>query len=132
MAIQHWGVARSCYRFRDCGPDAGQTEQSGATVLLASPSQRTPHFISWPTKCWAWKAGHPRSNFRCAAVRSVVVIWAGHKCEQIDESRLVGIAHRAFAVWQNPFGMLPPEVVMNLLPEVRDCLGYYHNQSPFD
>ena len=26
--------------------------------------------------------------------------------------------------------MLSPEVVMNLLPEVRDCLGYSHNHSP--
>ena len=49
-----------------------------------------------------------------------------------DEPRLVGIAHWAFAVWQNPFGMLSPEVVMNLLAEVRDCLGYSHNRSPFE
>jgi len=26
--------------------------------------------------------------------------------------------------------MLFPEVVMNLLPEVRDCVGYAHNHSP--
>jgi hypothetical protein len=26
--------------------------------------------------------------------------------------------------------MLSPEVVMNLLPEVRDCIGYSHNHSP--
>ena len=49
----------------------------------------------------------------------------------IHEPRLVGIAQRAFTVWQNPFGMLSPEVVMNLLPEIRDCLGYFHN-PPFE
>jgi hypothetical protein len=26
--------------------------------------------------------------------------------------------------------MLSPEIVMNLLPEIRDCLGYSHNRSP--
>jgi hypothetical protein len=49
---------------------------------------------------------------------------------QVHEPRLVDIAYWAFAVWQNPFGMLSPEIVMNLLPKVRDCLGYFHNRSP--
>ena len=49
----------------------------------------------------------------------------------LHEPRLVGIAHWGFAVWQNPFGMLSPEVVVNLLPEIRDCLGYFHN-PPFE
>jgi hypothetical protein len=26
--------------------------------------------------------------------------------------------------------MLPPKVVMNLFPEIRDCLGHFHNHSP--
>jgi hypothetical protein len=26
--------------------------------------------------------------------------------------------------------MLSPEIVMNLLPEARNCLGYSHNHSP--
>ena len=47
----------------------------------------------------------------------------------IHEPRLVGIAHRGFAVWQNPFGMLCSEVVMNLLPEIRNCFGLKHNHS---
>jgi len=47
MAIQTWGGARSCSRFRDYGPHSAQTEQSGATALLTSPSQRAPNFISW-------------------------------------------------------------------------------------
>jgi len=45
---------------------------------------------------------------------------AGRKCEQIREPRLVDIAHWGFAVWQNPLGMLYPQVIMNLLAEVPD------------
>jgi hypothetical protein len=45
MAIQTWGGARSCYRFRDYRPHSAQTEQSGATASVTSPSQRAPHFI---------------------------------------------------------------------------------------
>jgi hypothetical protein len=45
MAIQTWGGARSCYRFRDYRPHSVQTEQSGATASVTSPSQRAPHFI---------------------------------------------------------------------------------------
>ncbi|MGH7981773.1 MAG: hypothetical protein ACREFF_01340 [Candidatus Udaeobacter sp.] len=45
---------------------------------------------------------------------------AGRKCEQIREPRLVGIAHWGFAVWQNPLGMLYPQVIMNQLAEVPD------------
>ena len=67
---------------------------------------------------------------RCLSVGRRLL--AGHECEQIHEPRLVGIAHWGFAVWQNPFGMLSSQVVMNLLPEIRDCLGYSHNHSPFD
>jgi len=58
---------------------------------------------------------------------SDVLPFVGRKCEQIHEAGLVEIAHRGFAVWQNPFGMLSPEVVMNLSPEVRDCIGYSHD-----
>jgi len=44
----------------------------------------------------------------------------------MHESRLVGIAHWGFAIWQNPFGMLCPQVAVNLLPEVRDRVGFSH------
>jgi hypothetical protein len=47
--------------------------------------------------------------------------------EQLHEARLVRITHGSLAVWQNPFGMLSPEVVMNLLPEIRDCVGCEHD-----
>ena len=37
--------------------------------------------------------------------------------EQFHETHLVRITQGAFAVWLDPFGMLDPEVVVNLLPE---------------
>ena len=38
--------------------------------------------------------------------------------EQVHETRFVRIAHGAFAVWLDPFGMLDPQIVVNLLPEL--------------
>ena len=32
--------------------------------------------------------------------------------------RIVGITHGGFAVWLDPFGMLDPQIVVNLLPEL--------------
>ena len=56
-----------------------------------------------------------------------------HQCvEQFDETRLVRITDRGFAIWLNPFGILDPQVVVNLLPKLgvgvdlvshRLCLG---------
>jgi hypothetical protein len=37
--MQVWGGARPCCRFHDCGPHSAQTEQSGETASLTSPSQ---------------------------------------------------------------------------------------------
>ena len=34
------------------------------------------------------------------------------------EARLVRIARGTFAIWLDPFGMLDPQVVVNLLPEL--------------
>ena len=42
--------------------------------------------------------------------------------EQFDETRLVRITHGGFAIWLNPFGMLNPQVVVNLLPQLSVCL----------
>jgi hypothetical protein len=39
--------------------------------------------------------------------------------EQFHKTRLVQITHRTVAIWLNPFGMLDPEIVMNLLPKLR-------------
>jgi hypothetical protein len=37
------------------------------------------------------------------------------KCKQFHETRLVRITHGGFAIWLNPFGMLGPQVGVNLL-----------------
>jgi hypothetical protein len=69
----------------------------------------------------------PRKDHCGVELISDVLPLIGRKCEQIHEASLVEIAHRGFAIWQNPFGMLSPEVVMNLSPEVRDFIGYSHD-----
>jgi hypothetical protein len=38
--------------------------------------------------------------------------------EQFHESRLVRITRGALAIWLDPFGMLNPEVVVNLFPKL--------------
>ena len=38
--------------------------------------------------------------------------------EQVRETRLVRITLGAFAIWLDPFGMLDPQVVVNLLPKL--------------
>jgi hypothetical protein len=40
------------------------------------------------------------------------------RVEQFHEARLVRITHGAFAIWLDPFGMLDPQVVVNLLQEL--------------
>ena len=80
MAIQLWGVARSCHGYRDCTAhptqkeetggtaplsspshipqvhrrNSAHTEQSSETTLLASPSQLPPISFRGATKCWPW------------------------------------------------------------------------------
>jgi len=53
--------------------------------------------------------------------------------EQFHEARLVGITHGGFAIWLDPFGMLDPQVVVNLSLELGvgmdlvrpgNCLGF--------
>ena len=39
--------------------------------------------------------------------------------EQFHQARLVRITHGRFAIWLDPFGVLNPKVVVNLLPELR-------------
>ena len=38
--------------------------------------------------------------------------------EQFHKARFVRIAQGAFAVWLDPFGMLDPQIVVNLLPKL--------------
>ena len=44
--------------------------------------------------------------------------FSSYRVEQFHETRLVRIAHRTIAIWLNPFGMLDPEIVVNLLPKL--------------
>ena len=39
------------------------------------------------------------------------------RVEHFREARLVRIAHGGFTIWLDPFGMLDPQIVVNLLPE---------------
>ena len=41
-----------------------------------------------------------------------------YRMEQFHETRLVRIAHGTAAIWLNPFGMLDPKIVVNLLPKL--------------
>ncbi len=40
------------------------------------------------------------------------------RIEQFREARLVRITHGGFAIWLDPFGMLNPQIVVNLLPQL--------------
>ena len=40
------------------------------------------------------------------------------RVEHFREARLVRIAHGGFTIWLDPFGMLDPQIVVNLLPEL--------------
>jgi len=49
--------------------------------------------------------------------------------ELFCEARLVRVAGGTFAIWLDPFGMLDPQVVVNLLPEFGvsvDLVRYGH------
>jgi hypothetical protein len=38
--------------------------------------------------------------------------------EHFRKARLVRITHGGFAIWLDPFGMLDPQIVVNLLPKL--------------
>ena len=40
------------------------------------------------------------------------------RVEQFHEARLVRITHGGSAIWLDPFGMLNPQVLLNLVPEL--------------
>jgi hypothetical protein len=49
--------------------------------------------------------------------------------EQLREAGFVRITHWRLAIWLDPFGMLDPQVVVNLLPELgigTDLVGHGH------
>jgi hypothetical protein len=47
--------------------------------------------------------------------------------EQFYEARLISITHWTFAVRLNPFGMLDPEIFMDLSPEFAVGVGLVRN-----
>ena len=47
--------------------------------------------------------------------------------EQFHEARLVRIAHGRLAIWLDPFGMLDPEVGVNLLPQLGVSVDLVRN-----
>ena len=44
--------------------------------------------------------------------------------EQFHQARLVRVTHGRFAIWLDPFGVLDPKVVMNLLPELHVSVDF--------
>jgi hypothetical protein len=44
--------------------------------------------------------------------------FSSYRVEQFHETRLVRVAHRTVAIWLNPFGMLDPKIVVNLLSKL--------------
>ncbi len=55
--------------------------------------------------------------------------------EQFHQTRFIGITHWRFAILLDPVGMLDPQVVVNLLQQVRvsaDFLGHSHIDSVED
>ena len=52
--------------------------------------------------------------------------------EQFHEARLVRIAHGGLAIWLDPFGMLDPEVVVNLLPELGVSVDFVRHSYWLD
>ena len=57
---------------------------------------------------------------RIVIVRNTRVLPYQH-IECFHQTRLVRITHGRLAIWLDPFGMLDPQVVMNLLPQI--CVG---------
>jgi hypothetical protein len=43
---------------------------------------------------------------------------ASRRVEQFHKACLVRITHGAFAIWLDPFRMLDPQIVVNLLPKL--------------
>ena len=56
------------------------------------------------------------SNDRSVGFRS------DRSAEQTREARLVRIAHGTFAISLDPFGMLSPQIVVNLFLELSVCV----------
>ena len=65
----------------------------------------------------------PRDDLTVALPEAVAIVsdTRALPCQHIEcfhQARLIRITHGRFAIWLNPFGMLDPQVVMNLLPQI--------------
>ena len=69
-------------------------------------------FVDAPELLHCRGAKAMRTNDRLVGSRS------RRRFEQFHETRLVRITQRTLAIWLHPFGMLDPEVVVNLLPKL--------------
>src|SRR5215471_1241752 len=53
--------------------------------------------------------------------------------EQLHQARLVRITNGRLAIWLHPFGMLEPQVVVNLSPKLGVCMDLVkHDYSLFE
>ena len=50
--------------------------------------------------------------------------------DHFREARVVRIAHGGFAIWLDPFGMLDPQIVVNLLLEFGVRVDLMRNGNP--
>ena len=48
--------------------------------------------------------------------------------EQFHEARLVRITLWGLAIWLDPFGMLDPQVAVNLLPKLGEGTNEFHKR----
>ena len=68
----------------------------------------------------------PRDNLTVALPEAIAIVrntrvLPYQHIECFHQARLVRITHGRLAIWLDPFGMLDPQVVMNLLPQI--CVG---------
>jgi hypothetical protein len=80
-----------------------------------------------------WKSLSFSSLFEGAMRSSTIPAgsFSRQSAEEFCEQRLVRITHRGRAIWLDPFGMLDPQVAVNLLPELRVGMDLgRHENSP--
>jgi len=53
------------------------------------------------------------------------------RIEEFDQTRLVRITYGGFAIWLDPFGMLDPQIVVNLLPELAVSMDLVRHGNLF-
>jgi hypothetical protein len=55
------------------------------------------------------------------AVTRLIGFCSFRTIKQFHQARLVRITHRRLAIWLDPFGMLDPQVIVNLFSQI--CVG---------